>query len=296
MARRVVLDLFDRLAAAEAHFLRSEFLAPALPGGVVFVRVAGIVCRLRLDGTFRGWGVFRPTSATAAALVRHATLAERRGYLELLPRRRVILCRPVGETWEAWPAHHGDRRFGPPAPLRVRFVEEAQPFDVIEIRFDGVQGWFDRVDARADPASAAYLRAALAAETPPGQLQRRGLTLEERMAYAHVVALRQAALRDQTEERLRAALAHAGAELAGYVERADGLRVEYAVDGERHVTVVNKDNLGVQLAGICLSGADGQFDLASLVGVLREAQAEDVLRIGDDGLDEQRYWQAHPRR
>jgi hypothetical protein len=241
--------------------------------------------------------VFRPTSPATAALVRPATLAERRRYLELLPRRRVILCRSRTGLWEAWPAHQGDRRFGPPALVTVQLVEEAQVFDVVETRFDGLQAWFERADVRADPARAAYLREALSKDTPPDLLRRRGLTAEERAAYGLLFALRQAALRDRSEDRLRAALAHAGAELAGYVERDDSYRVEYAVDGQRHVSVVNKDDLAIQLAGICLNGADGHFDLASLVGVLREAQEGNVLRIGEGGgLDEEDYWRVHPPR
>jgi hypothetical protein len=180
--------------------------------------------------------------------------------------------------------------------LPVRFVEEGQRFDVVETRFDGVQAWFDRADARADPASAAYLREALDRGTPPEQLRRRGLTGAERAAYGQVLVRRQAALRDRTEDRLRAALGHAGADLAGYIERADGYRVEYTVDGERHVSVVNKDDLAIQLAGVCLAGADGHFDLASLVGVLRQAHAAAALRIGAGGMDEDLYWQLHPRR
>src|SRR5947209_17988107 len=92
MARRRVHELLERFAAAEERFQRSEFLAPALPGGVVQVRLEGVICRLRLDGDVGGWGVFRPTGPATAALVRRATLAEQRRYLELFPRRRLILC------------------------------------------------------------------------------------------------------------------------------------------------------------------------------------------------------------
>ena len=296
MARRRLNELLDRLAGAEDRFLRSEFLAPALPGGVVQVRIEGVVFRLRITPDFRGWGVFRPTGAAAATLVRRAVLAERRRYLDLFPRRRVILCRPFARDWQAWPAHHGDRRFGAPALLPVRLVEEAQSFDVAETRFDGVQAWFERLDARADPAAAAYLRQELNAMTPPEQVHRRGLSGEERTAYAVLFTLRREAKRDRTEDRLRTALAHAGAELAGYVERDDGYRVEYAVNGERHVSVVSKADLSVQLAGVCLSGADGRFDLHSLVSVLREAHGEHVLRVGEHGgMAEEQYWRVHPR-
>jgi hypothetical protein len=295
MARRRLDELFDRFAAAEERFRRSEFLAPALPGGLVQVRLEGVVLRLRLDGSFRGWGVFRPSSPATAALVRRATLAEQRRYLDLFPRRRVVLCHRVRDDWQAWPAHHDDRRFGPPALLPVRLVEEAQPFEIAQTRFDGVQSWFEQIDARADPSVAAYLRQALGDMAPPDRLQRRGLSAEERAAYGVVFALRREAMRDRTEDRLRDALGHAGAELAGYVERADGYRVEYLVDGERHVSVVDKNDLSLQLAGICLSGEDRHFDLSSLVGVLREARG--VLRIGDDGeMAEEQYWRVHPQR
>jgi hypothetical protein len=298
MARCRVLDLLDRLAEAEKRFVASEFLAPALPGGVVHVRIEKVLCRLRLEGDFRGWGVFRPTSATIAILVRPGTLAEQRRYLALFPHRRVILCRRLGERWIAWPAHHGDHRFGTPALLPVRFVEDAQPFEVVQTRFDGAQAWFDRLDERADPAAAAFLRRNLVEMTPPESVRRRGLSAEQRAAYGVMFALRREALRDRTEDRLRAALAHAGADLSGYVERDDGFRIEYAVDGERHVSVVNKCDLAVQLAGVCLSGEDRHFDLHSLVGVLREATSHGVLRIGGDngGMAEEQYWQVHPRR
>ncbi len=297
-ARHRIDALFDRLAAVEERFLQSDFLAPALRGGRVAVRIAGVVCRLKVAGDFEGWGVFRPTSATTAQLLRPATLQERRRYLEALPCRRLILCQQCNTSWLAWPAQQADQRFAPGGPVLVRFVEEAERFETVQTCWDGMQFWFEGADSREDPAAAAYLRQQLEQMTLPEQVQRSGLTAEQRVAYAFVHALRLEKDRDLIEERLRRALAHGGGQLHGYSERDDVLRVEFAVAGERHVSVVRKADLSVQLAGICLSGEDHHFDLTSLVGVLREAQGDGVLRIGGDneGMDEASYWQVHPPR
>lgn len=279
---RQVRDLLNRLAADEARLLVRDFLAPALRGGVVHVRIAGVVCRFKVEGDTEGWGVFRPTGTGRARWSRQATLAERRRYLEVLPLRRLILCQTERRSWLAWPAHQADHRFAAADLLPVHLVEEGQPFETIAARFDGVQCWFDRAEERGDPSAAVYLREALRTRTPPEQVRRSGLTAEQRTAYALSLGLLHEAERDRTEDRLRAALAHAGGQLAGYLEREDGYRVEFRIDGRRHVSVVDKRDLSIQLAGICLSGEDQHFDLQSLVGVLREAREEGILPIREE--------------
>ena len=295
---RHIRDLLNRLAADEERLLASDFLAPALRGGVVHVRIAGVVCRFRVEGNFEGWGVFRPTGTGSARLLRPATLTERRRYLETFPLRRLILCQTERRGWLAWPAHQADHRFAGSDLLPVHLVEEGQSFEIIAARFDGLQCWYDSDEPRGDPSAAPYLREALRKRTPPEQVRRPGLSAEQRTAYALVYGLVREAERDRTEDRLHAALAHAGAQLAGYLEREDGYRVEFRIDGRRHVSVVDKRDLSIQLAGLCLSGEDRRFDLQSLVGVLREARDEGILPVGADnqGLDEERYWRVHPSR
>jgi hypothetical protein len=274
---RHVRESLERLAALEESFLRREFLAPVLRGAGVQVRIAGVVCRLRVEPPhFQGWGVCRPVSYTAARLARPATLAERQRYLELFPRVRLILCRREGGHWLGTPAHRGDGRFRLSGPVPVRLAEEVRLFEVVQTRCDGAQFWFERPDPRRDPAAAGYLRQALQDMVEPDKLQRPGLTAEERDAYAlsygPALEADREARRDRTEARLRRALAHAGAGLKDYLEREDCYRVEYEVDGSTHVAVVGKQDLSVQAAGLCLSGEDALFDLQSLVGVLREAR------------------------
>ena len=297
MLRHGINDVLRRLAKSEERLLRSDFLAPAVPSARVAVRLGGVICRFRMERAFAGWGVFRPSGPDTAALVRRATLAERQEYLERLPARRMILCCRQGHDWLGWPAHHGDRRFGAPALTRVRLADEAEQFAVIVTRFDGAQCWFDRPDERADPAAAAYLRRAWMEQAAPDSLHRRGLTLEERTALAAALQLRRQSESQRTEARLHQALAHGGGQLQGFREQDDCLRVEFAVDGERHVSLVGKRDLTVQLAGICLSGEDRRFDLQSLVSVLREARTEDVPRVGAEigEISEDQYWRVHPR-
>ena len=285
-----------KLAKAETQFLGSEFLAPAIGGGRVHVRLAGVLLQLQISpADFRGFGIFRPTSHTAATLVRPATLVQQREYLSLFPLVRLVVCRREQGLWLALPAHRGDARFRIEGLVPVRLAEEAQQFETIRARFDGGNFWFDSADPSRDPATAAFLRQQLPQRTDPNQLQRKGLTPEERLAFALNMVQAAIPAGNDPAARLRGALAQAGAELVDYLERQDGYRVTYTIGGQQHVSAVCKDDLTVQVAGICLSGADEQFDLTSLVGVLREAGGE-VLRVGEEGMEEEQYWRVHPPR
>jgi hypothetical protein len=296
-------QMFDRLAAEEDGFLRRELLAPVPAGGRVRVRLAGVVCTLRVTpDDFRGWGVFRPRSLAEAELLRPATLAERRAYLDLLPRVSLLLIEPAGGddnpggVWEGLPAHAGGGRLRLDGAVPVHFVDGGERFEPIRGRFDGAVVWHDGTDPAGDPATAAALRQALAEERPPDDLTRPGLTPEQRAAYRLVFEQRREARRRAeratVEGRLRLALAHGGADLVSYAERDGGYRVTYTLDGRRYVSAVD-GRLNVQTAGICLSGHDRRFDLGSLVGVLREAEGGAPV-VGPGGISEADYRRIHP--
>jgi hypothetical protein len=278
MARKKIHDALDRLAAEERKFLGAEFFAPVLRGGRVGVRIAGIVCQMRVTPSdFEGFGVLRAASHAEATLVREARMSERRRYLELFPRVLLVVSSRTGKATSAVPSNEPDARFSVAGEIDLRLVDdEAELFDTIAARFDGSQFWFDQIDPRVDPAIAPYLRQALAAMTELRSLDRRALSPGHRIAYLLKYNARLAAMiedeRTRHERRLRDALEHAGAALRDFAEHRDEYRVTYEVDGRRHVSVVRKDNLTVQTAGICLSGRDRDFDLASLVGVLRESR------------------------
>jgi hypothetical protein len=272
-----ILGAIDRLAKAEEAFVGTEVLTPVLRGHGVGVRIAGVRCRLAVEpADFEGWGVFRAVAHDRAVLVRRMSMAERRRYLELFPAVRLILCRKEGEEWVGLPASRADSRFSIEGVVPVRFVDEGELFETVLARFDGGQFWFERSDDRADPAVARLLRESLTAMAEPKDVHRSGMTPEQRAAYAFNYRARLEEMladeRHRAESRLRIALEHAGAELRDYGEQGDVYRVSYQVDGRRHTSVVRKDDLSVVTAGICLSGGDRAFDLASLVSVLREGE------------------------
>jgi hypothetical protein len=170
-------------------------------------------------------------------------------------------------------------------------------FEAVVTRFDGRLFWYERRDPGRDPALAAYLREQLAQPEPAkkGELHKSGLSREEREAYGWAVALREQGRKAVVQQRLEQALAHADAEFRSMAERQDVYVVTYEVDGRQHVSTVKRDDLTVVTAGICLSGQDRRFDLASLVGVLREgAERHRLVWVGAEGFNEEQYWQVHP--
>ena len=113
-------DLLNKLEAAEHDFLASEVLAPVLPGQAVTVRIAGIVCQLRVDNQrFEGWALLQPLSTSRARFVRAARLAEVATYLKLFPATRLIAVLREGRRWYGLAAQKGDSRFqlDRPAPI-----------------------------------------------------------------------------------------------------------------------------------------------------------------------------------
>lgn len=285
-------DILDRMQDAERRFAGTLFLAPLVGEGKVTVRIAGIICELKvaagLPPEFTGYAILRACSINEAEFLRGATLQEISQYLALFPTIRLVLIGRGHRLWWALPAHLGDARFHLGGPVAVQLPEEGlDRFEIVLTRFDGRLFWYERRDPARNPALASYLRDQLARVdnrgVPPeaGMLHAPGLSREEREAYAHVRGLIAEAQRDPVEKRLSDAVGHAGAELRGYNERGDAYVVTYVVDGRQHTSIVRRDDLTVMTAGICLSGEDRAFDLASLVGVLREGETQGRLRRVD---------------
>lgn len=293
---RNIDDLLNKLEAQEDAFLKQQFLAPAISGGTVRVRIAGAVCDIQIEpADYRGWGIFAPVTHQRATRKRDATLKEKREYLNLFPQVRLVVCRRIGQEWFGSMASFGDTRLQLNGIASIALGTEIELFDTIRVRYDGKLFWFEEVDTRSNPRVPVYLRESFENRVEPAELKFKGLTAEQRAAYElcfwELTGREQPSDLNQGSEsqsnanessglagdlmrlRLRESLSHAGARLVSYAERGDSCRVTFAVDGESYTSAVNKDDLSLQVAGICLDGEDQKFDLSSLVGVLREGQA-----------------------
>jgi hypothetical protein len=269
--------LIRSLSAAEDAFTETPFLAPCVPGGKVRVRIAGLVRTfVPHPSDYEGWGIFQARQEGTARLTEEATLPQIGDYLARLPTLRAYLAHPLkGRTWLAYPANEADMRQRKRAvkPFAVHLVEDGSALETVIVRIDGGHCWFEDADRRADPEYAERLKEDLKAVTPPGNLRFKGLTPEMRAAYDLASQQCEAfkpILRHQTnEERLREALRMGGGNLRDVRDRGEHWLVEWTTrDGERHTSAIQKNDLTVLSAGICLSGEDRKFDLQSLVGVV----------------------------
>jgi hypothetical protein len=292
-------DLFNKLATAENNFFSSQLFSPVLKGKPIRVRIAGILVTLEVvkPKNFEGWGVFSPVNYKTARFIREPNMAEKEQYFRLFPALRLILCRNANNQWGGVPANQADTRFKIQGVVPIQLISEVQMFDHVKARFDGANIWFEQIDPRANPRTAIYLRECVIKFFEPKKLELPGLTQEDRDAYqiAYGIALAAdiEAKRDKQEERIKDALTRAGANYKSYIERKDTYTIEYTVDGAQHRSVVKKDTLAIESAGICLAGTDRNFDLQSLVGVIRQGQrGHRIVRVGDNrGPDGQGYTQ-----
>ena len=299
-------NIFDRLQAQENALVGTRVLAPILGGRCVTVKVGGVACQLKVAGeNAKGWSVLEVESTQHARWLRAASLIEREKYLKLLPAVRFIALARQQNVWMGFPAHAGDGRFRLKGVAPIRGVESAnvQAFDTVIARFDGTHFWFERIDARRNPTIAEYLRASLADQIAPDDLHKKGLSREERTAYAYALygppepetaeaqsfatSLNPLSTRpfignpNTPDGRLAQSLQHAGGRLVSWIDRGEVYTVTYQFGAQTHTSTVRADDLSVMTSGICLSGRDRDFDLTSLVGVMSEAATSQPWQFDD---------------
>jgi len=291
------LSLIKRFSDDERNLASVLFLAPYVPGGKIKVKLKSVVYDLTVTDAgplaeHGGFGLFQMTEPGKARYVEAPKREMTDAYLKLLPRVAIVLIEEFETHWWGLQANPSDTRFMFREPVPLRLPERPLSFQQVYARFDGNTFWYHGENRRRDPVVARKLREAIGEDLSPDALRISGANPSELLAYrviyfdkhpelappkpqeTPVQARHQLQARPRTDlDRLRDALTHAGARLDGYWATGDGsssVFVRYSVDGHNHTATVNLDDLSVMSAGICLSGRDRDFDLTSLVGVMRE--------------------------
>lgn len=254
-----------------------------------------------------GFGLFQVTEPGKARYADRPRREQIDAYMKLMPRVSLTLIEEFDNRWWGSQAQSADTRFKLQEPVPLRLVERPASFLEVYARFDGQTFWYQNENRRRDPKIARALREALAADVFPDDVRVSGATPTELFVYRtlffdrhpdlapvkedEVMPVSETSLADIASqdaysfhqspqwqswrnsdlERLRDALSHAGARLDGYwTMGSDEMTVRYVVDGHLHTANVRPHDLTVTSSGICLSGRDQDFDLTSLVGVMRE--------------------------
>lgn len=269
------MTIIEKLAAAERRFFAHTFLAPVTGGKRLRLRVCGATCEIELDEAFEGWAILRISAAGRAQRVDAAQPALIEKYLRLLPRVRLVLVQTFGKKWWAIAAARGVRNLQLNAPVPVYLVDGARAFDTVYCRFDGDKFLFEGIDRRRDPKIAKTLNQAIVDRINPDDLRCTGAVPQEKLAYRMrwVAETETGDSKKSDLANITSALKHAGANLESFwYHDADQATVRFQLDGYARTVQIRTNDLSVASAGICLSGANGDFDLASVVGVLREAE------------------------
>lgn len=292
----MINKLLNKLAAQEKRFLDNEIFAPYIKGGSkILLRVNGVIYKLKTAKFKRdGFGIFKATDANNAKLSREAELYESEEYLHLLPKVNMILVSKMNR-WLAYPADANSfkQRFGcEPALTSVLVADNVEIMDTVETRFDGVHFWFDCIKYGGDIERKENLRNRLEQQqyTITKNLQS-GLTPEEAEAFKYAVEFHKEANKSQLEKRLEREFGKTGATMDKFIERGKNVEIQWKDGRHKFTSVLNKDDLSVVTAGICLSGGDKLFDLQSLVTVCRQGTTTGyVNHVGRGGMSEDSYW------
>lgn len=285
------LDLIEELGRTSSTLNKRVFVCPVYRNRWVATRIDKIVYRFKIRAMNPGWYRFQPITQNKARKIGEAYLAETEAYLRIFNKLRLIMIRRKGDLIFGIPFK--GNRFGFEStqifPVYLALDDMALDFDEILCRFDGANVWYDQVPMNNDPARSEYLRDALSRHTKPTDINYQGLRLEDKIAYGVRYQLmledeerlrksEEAKLMQNTQYRLMRAVEHGGGVFEGYSERGSNFSVTYTIEGETYTSTIAKDrNLTVLSAGFCLSGGDRDFDLPSLMSVIREGQNKDLI-------------------
>lgn len=272
-----VLNLIRNLGEKERALPGSEFISPVFYNRSVVTWVRGLVHRLTIPRVDPGWYRIRPVNLDTAEVVGEADLMDIEKYLGYLPKLRLILIQKNKRAFLAIPLKNQSLDIESPLPVLLT-SDMVMPFDTVVCGYDGSNIWFKDSDVSVDLSKADYLRDSFEKGIDPGAIRYKGLSIEEKMAYMLRCMIDEDHRELLAKKKVQWDVEHAGGVLVSFEERDDHISVTYKVDDHQYTSYVSKDpSHQVLTAGICLEDRDSDFDLASLVSVIREGQGRDLI-------------------
>ena len=226
-----------------------------------------------------GWYRIKAKNVKSAKIVGPAEINEIEEYLKHFDRIHVVLVMRKGNLYLAQLQKSNKLKL--PTEVLVEVLlpgDQALEFDRVTARFDGGNFWFEDIDPSNDATKGEYLREALKKRTTPEKISYSGLTFEEKAAYAIRHQLDGHLKKEMAKDDLKSHVEHAGGKYIRHDEKSDFFSITYAVDGQEYTSVISKDPTHrVITAGICLTGEDRNFDMKSLITVVREGQHRGLI-------------------
>jgi hypothetical protein len=274
-----VLDLIDELGEKEEKINDLIFISPIFNSKIVVTDINQIIYKFSISTVSPGWHKFRPIDMKEARVVGSADMMERERYLKRLPKIRMTLVFRRGDIFLALPDKVNSININNNDLLPIYlFDDSVNIFDKIIARYDGAHFWFESVDYNNDPMKSEYLRESLEREIIPKDIKYPNLLIEEKRAYAIRFSFISKNKKERNEKNLIRDVEHAGGKYLRYEEKNDFYSITYEVDGEVYTSHISKkDDHMVISAGICLNGHDTNFDLKSIITVIKEAQEKDLI-------------------
>jgi hypothetical protein len=274
-----ILDTIRNLGEIEEALIGDEFISPVFRNIVVVTQIKGLVHKLSIPKTKPGWYRIRPKNIGEAEIAGEADLMQIEMYLKRFPKVRIILIQKQDGYYIGIPLKNNSQGLDYRNTIPVYLADDnTAPFETIICGFDGMNLWFKDMDPSSDLIKSEYLRDQFKEGMEPEKIRYKGLSIEEKIAYSlrfnldknHREVLKQRNLKQDVE--------FAGGTFVKHEERQDHYSVTYKIDGQEYTSYISKDPTHqVLTAGICLEGGDKNFDLTSLITVIREGQRRNLI-------------------
>ena len=265
------LSLIEKLADARTN--TKEFVSPYIGGDVVFVKICGVLLKLKVKNSDKfGWFVYK-NDGDKARKIRTASEIEVSKYSESLKKHMLLAVKKLTEhQWLCYPSNADvfAKTFGKVEPVVLNFAYSVEPFTEVKAFYAGA--WFYESEnfnvALLDVIS--NIKDALKSETSPDDLKIKGITPELTVVYNMLYSeLEVADPLKRDRKKVESVMSKFNCRLGSMKENYGATyTIEwYDERGQRVITTIDAGTLKANTAGYCLDGEDRKFDLTAVVAL-----------------------------